>query len=112
MTTNRRSRMSVASRGNFCTPSATSENTGIISRPTMKAFDRTSVVNSQIATISALFFIGRLDRPSSVDSGDSDSLLRRPRDAHEDVVQRRAPDLEVVDRRPRGEIAQELLRIG
>ena len=63
--------------------------TGIISRPTMNAFDRTSVVNSETATMRALFFIvSRLHRRRQV---------RGPRDADEDVVQRRPRDLEVVD---------------
>ena len=51
--------MSVESRVNLCTPIATPMNTGIISRPMRKAFDCTSVVNSETATISALFFMPR-----------------------------------------------------
>ena len=49
--------MSVASRVNFCTPIAITMKIGIISSPTMNALDWTSVVNSEVATMSALFRI-------------------------------------------------------
>ena len=50
--------MSVALRVNFCTPKAMAMKIGIITMPTTKAFERVSVLNSDSATIAALFFIG------------------------------------------------------
>src|SRR5689334_18787390 len=87
---------------------------GIISSPRMNAFERTSVVNSDTATINALFVISRQSPRSPVPSHPDLGVaadVRRPGDAHEDVVQRGARDLEVVHRGPRRQVVQEALRL-
>ena len=67
--------------------------TGIRNSPIRNAFERVSVTNSEEATI----WILRIHLSSG--------------DANEDVVQRRAGDLEVIDGGPRGELPEERLRV-
>src|SRR6185437_8925015 len=93
MTTNVRSRVSVWSRPPRCSRNAMVMKTGMRTSPMRNAFDRVSVTNSEEATTLILCI-----RPAS-------------RDADEDVVERRACDLEVIDGRARGQLLQERLRI-
>src|SRR5205823_4587010 len=96
-TANRRSSRSSCSLLIFWKPIASPMNIGMKAMPMMNALLLTSIEASEPATISAL--LGR--RMLGAWSGD----------AHEDVVQRGARDLEVVHRRARHEPREERLRV-
>src|SRR5262249_3495061 len=106
-TTKGRSFVSTFSRVNFWTPNPMAMMIGMSARPTRNALDRVSVVNSDTATMRALFFIGLRH-----DGRGQRGLRRgRPRDADEDIVQRRPCDFEVVHRAARRELLEEALGI-